>query len=199
MDRIQAEDLETREFFRIEDRLDLAYRFIEPNELESPNYSFDIAAIDKHHDLLKDLEILNKGANEILTKIAEDNAAIANYLRMIDHKIILLTKSLIYKADINKAKPRLVSLSEAGIAFGTNELLEKDKYLRIKLVLQPIFNEIAVYGKVVRVDHRENTKTADPDYHFWVAVYFTHLQNYDRQLLARYILHKQTAQRRGEI
>lgn len=198
MDKIQTNFTDERDFFRIDDKLELSYRFVTPNELESPNYAFDILAIDKHHDLLKALEILNKDTHEILNKIAEEEPTIANYLKIIDHKILLLTQSLIYKEDIKRASPRLVNLSESGIAFGTNESLKIDDQLRIKIVLQPLFQEIALYGTVIRVETRERAKKFDSEYPYWIALYFTHIQNSDRQLLARYILQKQTLKYKEE-
>ena len=198
MDRIQTKYLEAREFFRINDRLDLTYRLIEPNELETPNYSFDIAAVGENHELLKAMQILNKHSNEMLNNIAEDNIAVANYLRLIEHKIMLLTKSIIYKVDATKVNPRLTNLSETGIAFGAKESFAINDYLRVTLVLQPVFSEIAIYGKVIRIEPSENIRTADPEYRFWIAMSFTHAQNADKQILARYILHKQAVQRQGK-
>jgi hypothetical protein len=193
MDTIQSIVAEERNFFRIDDKLELSYRHIATNELNSPNYAFDILAINKHHDLLKALEILAKDSHEILNKIIEKEPNIANYLKLIDHKILLLTKSLTYKTEAkNITPPQLVNISESGIAFGTNEVLKINDQLRITFVLPPLLQEISLYGFVTRIGSQEKAKKFDPAYRYWVALHFTHMQNSDRQLLARYILQKQT-------
>lgn len=183
---------ECRQFYRIDDYIEISYRHVIDNELQAPNYEYDILANNQHHDLLHAMAALNRDMQELNTKVVEINTVIANYLKLLNHKINLLTKTIIAHPDQNHIRPQFVNISEGGIAFGTTELLHINDELRVKLILQPIFNEMAIYTKVTRIELRDEAKKFDPNFPYWVAMYYTHIQSNDRQLLARYILQKQT-------
>lgn len=193
MNTTPANFVETRECFRIDDNLELFYRqVLDNNELENPNYNFDITDNSQQHDFLTALAILNNETQELLPKIIEDDPLTANYVKILEQKISLLTKTIIYQTNSSPKPKHLVNLSEAGIAFGINEMVKINDIYRLKLILPPMLQEIAVYGKVTRVATKEQAKKFDPKYLYWIAIAFTHIRNSDRQLLARYILQKQT-------
>ena len=212
--------IEARQFFRIDDQIRLTFRLVDNNELTAPNYAFDVAAMDpKHHRLLTALHELNKGTEENLHKIADHNPLVANYLRSLEKKIQLLSRAIIYKSDPAAIPLRQVNISESGIAFGVNDAIiaaaspthgeeagvaedehthgiKVGRHIRLTLQLAPIADEIAIYGKIVRVELTTNNPAADQRYPYWIAIQFSHMDGADSQLLARYILYQQVAQRK---
>ena len=97
-----------------------------------------------------------------------------------------------------------VTLSESGLSFRHEQPLAPDSHLALKLVLFPAYFGLLLFGRVVQCtplvppDTDSASSATTPARLFNIGVEFSHVQESERELLARYILRKQAQQRREQ-
>lgn len=179
-----TEDTEDRrEYYRIEDMIAL--------EILPPEHAVTVAGSGSAHlfDLLGELHQLDFEAQLLLRQIAEGNRTLANYLKVQNKRIDLLSQALTQDLLQDIGPARQVVLSEGGISFNHDQPLAEDSVWKLKLVLMPQGLGMLLMARIASCQ-------AVDDGRFAIGTSFEALTDAQRQLLARHILQKQAAERR---
>jgi len=180
-----SSDEESREFFRIEDRVALRFAVAgqpqadQLNTLESPLF-----------DLLGELHLLDYESQHLLRQIAERDRTLASYLKGLNRRIDLLGRTLATELSGDLGPQQDITLSEGGLSFRHLQPIEPDTPLILSLILLPAPLGLRLKGRVIYC-----RKESEGDW--LVGVNFEDLGDAQRQLLARHIVQKQAQEIRA--
>ncbi|MEW8508499.1 MAG: PilZ domain-containing protein [Candidatus Thiodiazotropha sp.] len=178
---------ERREFFRIDDSIQVSYRVIAQNELPE-SIDEQLQGTDRFTVMTR-LQTISQHLSAPLHRIEQRDPDIADYLKALDEKINLLGQSFL--ADENELlnRPsRRVNLSAGGLAMDITEELTLGALVEIKLLLLPSYTGIIAYGEVVGI---ERTTGGDTAYPYHTRINFGLIRNSDQDALIRHITRRQ--------
>ncbi|MCB1875763.1 MAG: PilZ domain-containing protein [Chromatiales bacterium] len=189
---------ERRRYFRVDDVVSLNFSVIPADSLTAcierlergPESSFTLPA---------SLAAISQELRGNMEKIEQLNPTIAAYLRGLDRKIDLLSTVILKQQNEAPHVSRAVNLSAVGMAFRTEQALELDALLELKLLLYPSLTGILTYGKVIKCVHEPGI---DPDFPQRVAVEFAYMRDHDRDLLINHVVqcqYRQLQERRRSL
>jgi len=179
---------ERRQYFRIDDTVQLKYRVIQDVDIE--------AEIRHSHYEQNNLTELRNAYNVIDTrllvlmeKLHKKIPLIAETLSLINKKLSLMERMISHKEDLDESMYPVheVNLSANGMAFDTHTPIAENTNLKIELVLYPECHYIPLYAKVV--DCRK--KIEDSLHRFVIATEFVGICNEDQDKIIQHILKKQ--------
>lgn len=174
-----------REFFRVEDRINLRYCRVDPEALALPAEShFDNSEI---FWLMRELRAVDGEHHSRLRGLSEHDRELGLYLKGINRKIDLVAAALAaFDRMRSGVTPQDVLLSEGGLSFSADTPHPCGTLLALQLTLLPEYLGLALYGEVTSVDEQRGR----------IGVSFQRLREAERQILARHILQVQIAARR---
>jgi hypothetical protein len=176
-----------REFFRIDDSIQVSYRVITSEEIPS-SIEEQLRAGDRFTVMTR-LQELSQHLSASLHRIEQRDADIADYLKALDEKINLLGQSFLSEErELLDQPSRKVNLSAGGLAMDITEQLEVGSLVEVKMLLLPSYTGLLAYGEVLGVDKSE----ADhPEYPFHTRINFTLIRGADQDALIRHITRRQ--------
>jgi hypothetical protein len=178
---------ERREFFRIDDSIQVSYRLIKRNELPQ-SIDEKLQGTDRF-TLMTRMQNISQHLSAPLHRIEQSDPDIADYLKALDEKINLLGQSFLAQENDLLSRPsRSVNLSAGGLAMDITEKLELGGLVEIKLLLLPSFTGVVAYGEVVGI---EEVTTGDEAYPYHTRINFTLIRNSDQDALIRHITRRQ--------
>lgn len=183
---LTTDDAERREYYRINDRIALEITPLAPGATEEETAASDNTSL---FGLLSELHLSDFESQHLLRQVGDANRALSAFLRAQNKRIELLTQVMAQSILGSIGEPQAVVLSEAGLEFHYERALPTDSVLDLKMALMPQALGVMVQARVVRCD-------LAPEGHFDVGVEFINTSDAQRQLLARYVLQKQAAERR---
>jgi len=148
---------ERREAFRIETQAQLDYQLV-VDWAQAPS----LLELEKTHNPqgrnFQHLASYDHHLQTILNKMENLEPLQSQYLRILNHKISLLTSMIAYKAPLDEGSALLqdLSLSETGLAFWQKDPLEKQQVLQLRLKMGPRANTFFFYGQVVYALKQQN-------------------------------------------
>lgn len=178
---------ERREFFRIDDSIQVSYRIIEPGE--QPANLDDQHLQNDRFTVMTRLQTISQRLSAPLHRIEQRDPDVAEYLRALDDKINLLGQSYLAESSELLGQPSLsVNLSAGGVAMDVAEPLALGDRVEIKLLLLPAYTGVVAYGEVVGVEGSTEGNAAYPHH---VRINFTLIRESDREALIRHIMRRQ--------
>jgi len=181
-------DLERRQFFRIEDSVNLGYQLVDPATLREKLESLN-SGLDDEFMVMSSLAVISQQMTGVMRKIEAAQPDVADYLKALDRKVDLLGRAFLFQfSDLSEQPARAVNLSASGMAFTTAEAVDIGAILELRLLLLPSYAGLLIYADVVACDQEESDGGAG-EYH--VRVYFSRLRECDRDVLVRHILQRQ--------
>ncbi len=174
-----------REYYRIEDRIALDFSLIPSTEAHASEPLHDHSQL---FNLLSELNLMDFESQHLPRHISEHDRALANYLKIINKRIDLLSQALEHSLLGDIGAPRRVSISEGGISFNHSQAIATGSHLLIKMVLMPQALGLLLRAQVVHCQCRDSQ--------YEIGTEFEALTDTQRQLLARHILQKQALERR---
>lgn len=167
------------DFFQIHDCLPLEYETLDPNTaLNIPDS--DPGSL---FGLLGELQLLEHDSHQLLRQIGERDRALMSYLKLLSKRVDLVARALGLQLAADMDTPAAVTLSEGGMTFPSPEPLKIDEWITLRLLLPtPVGLNI-----VAQVAHCAHIASGE----YSVQISFSHLNDAQRQLLARHIIHKQ--------
>lgn len=172
---------ERRRYFRVDDKIALSTRVISPEDL-----SRALGRYERQRDELRLLNLLGQHQARHrgdLDGIARNYPEIAEYMRLLQAQIELLASLVATDPTVPEGPTHDVSLSPQGIRFYSPEPLEPDSLLELRLRLFPSRQRLMLYGRVVACDEAAEEAAGG----YTVAVEFRHIQDSDREALARHV------------
>lgn len=181
---------ERRRFFRISDTITLTYRSVAEQDIATRKRLFE----QEHESdfmIMSSLASITQQMSGLLHKIESSEPDIANYLKALDSKIDLLGRAFLsrYYYDVADQPIKAVNISASGISFNTAESFERGSFIELKLLLQPSFTGILIYGQVVSC---EQSDLSDSDSNYTLRVDFTHISSSDQDVLIRHVIKRQS-------
>lgn len=178
---------ERREFFRIDDSIQVSYRVIESAEL--PATIDDQRLQNDRFTVMTRLHAISQRLSSSFHRIEQRDPDMAEYLKALDEKIDLLGKSFLAEEEGMLGQPsRSVNLSAGGLAMDVSEVLTVGDLVEIKLLLLPAYTGVVAFGEVVDVAASQNR---DVEYPYHVRINFTLIRDSDQDALIRHIMRRQ--------
>ncbi|ROM91011.1 PilZ domain-containing protein [Pseudomonas brassicacearum] len=184
MSTLDEED--RREYYRIEDTIALEIRPLSAPEAAGQEVLQDASPL---FNLLSELHLSEFESQHLLRQISERDRNTANYLKVMNKRIDLLSQVVAQTVLGKFGEPQPVVLSEGGIEFEHHLAYPTGSHLAIKLLLMPQALGLLLRAKVTHCEP-ESFGT------FEIGTEFEALTDAQRQLLARYILQRQAHERR---
>jgi len=183
-----------RRFFRIDDEVNLFYTIVdEQTVLAASEVSDDLLS---SCSLITAMDVLDQEARLIMHRVEKKEPEIAEYLKIIDSKIKLLTQEISRQdKDISESSTRNANISATGMAFESEKPIKVGELLEIKLLLSSCFAVIAIFGRVVYC--KENAQHDDlmP---FQIGIDYINLKDQDREVLIKHVVKRQMQQIREQ-
>ncbi len=186
MSTLDEED--RREYYRIDDRIALEI---------SPLSAADAAGTDLLQDasplfnLLSELHLSEFESQHLLRQLSDSDRTLGNFLKAQNKRIDLLSQVVAQTILGHIGEPQPVVLSEGGVEFMQPQAIAPGTRLSVKMALMPQALGLLLRAKVTHCDAKASGQ-------FEIGTEFDAISDAQRQLLARYILQKQAAQRRKE-
>lgn len=178
---------ERREFFRIDDSIQVSYRVITHDDM--PESIDERLSGSDRFTVMTRLQTISQHLSAPLHRIEQRDPDVADYLKALDEKINLLGQSLM--ADENellKRPSRSVNLSAGGLAMDVTEKRAVGELVEIKLLLLPSYTGILAFGEVVGVEPATESDSAYP-YH--IRINFNLIRSSDQDAMIRHITRRQ--------
>ena len=178
-----------RRYFRIEDRIYLQTRTIDPAELDaklecfwSNRHQFSVrnefnSKLDEH---LADLHVIQNKMPEL-----------ARYLGVLQDQIDRLTEKVLPEQSKIEGEEIRVNLSAQGISFITDETFKPVDIVELTLKLQPSRQALIIFARVVLVEDHEDNDETDEYGLYRVSMDFEHIHEADREILVKHVHGKQ--------
>jgi c-di-GMP-binding flagellar brake protein YcgR len=183
---------ERREFFRIDDSVQVSIRLLRDDELT------DHAAeqvVERKFTIMTRMQSVSQGLSAALHRIEQKDPDVADYLKALDQKINLLGQTFLSSETELAMQPGMaVNLSAGGIALNSADPLEQGDRVEIKLLLLPEFVGILSQGEVI--DRTASSESAGFPHRLRIG--FSDISESDRDALIRHILRRQAEMLRRE-
>lgn len=145
---------------------------------------------NEHFAMLRELRRMDQESQHLLAAIGEQDRTLGSYLHHLNRKLDTAVRFMATLVPSNsQGSEQTISLSEAGLAFHADPAPAVGSVLALRLTLLPAFAGLAVYGRVVKAGDESTDGTL-------VSVNFEHLQDAERQVLARHVMQVQMAEQR---
>ncbi|MEX5688857.1 PilZ domain-containing protein [Pseudomonas silesiensis] len=179
------DDEDRREYYRIEDMIALEIRPLSAPEALGQEVLQDASQL---FNLLSELHLSEYESQHLLRQISERDRPLAAFLKSQNKRIDLLSQVIAITVLGQIGEPQPVTISEGGIDFQYPTPLAAGARLSVKLVLMPQALGLLLRARVIHCDRQGDG--------YAIGTAFEHATDAQRQLLARYILHKQAQERR---
>ena len=179
-----------RDFYRVECRALIGVRVLGdrlPRDASPASFFGENVQVSLSRELMR----IDQEYGQILHGIADRDRNLGNYLHAINRKIDALARHVLALApEAQDDVEQTVSISEGGIAFRADEALAAGTVLALNMTLLPSRLAVAVFARVV------GTQASADGHSLVVTTHFEHLQDAERQLIARHVMQVQMAEQR---
>ena len=181
---------ERREFFRVDDEVNLVYVKIDEKQVVEGSYVSE--NILGNWPLSEALEKVAQESALLLHKLTKSHPDVVDYLKIIDNKIELLAQAMVMQSgQFNKNNIRNANLSATGIAFDSEEAFQEGDYLEIKILLVNSMAVVVACGKVV---YCKNCQSDEGRHPYTIGVDYVSIKDQDRELLIKHVVKRQLQQ-----
>jgi hypothetical protein len=181
---------ERRQFFRVDDEVNLVYVKIDEKQIMEGSYVSE--NILGNWPLSSALEMVTQESALLFHKIANNHPDVADYLKLIDNKIELLGQAMVMQSgQFNKNNIRNANLSATGVAFDSEEAFQEGDYLEIKILLVNSMAVVVACGKVVYCKKSQSDEVRHP---YTIGVDYVSIKDQDRELLIKHVVKRQLQQ-----
>lgn len=173
-------DQERRQYFRINGNVSLDYKVVSETEMEQGMFpsKFEVSPF---FTLLTQLQELDHDSSYQLRKISQKDPALSLFLESLNAKIDAIARVVAANGmEFENLSRQNINLSEGGMSFISNEPVQADSYLAMKLVFEDNLTGLLVYGRVLHCVEQEDD--------FKIGIEFTDMPESSRTIVARHIL-----------
>lgn len=186
---------ERREYFRIDDSLHLTYRVVSDQDMPELKQRL-LEGGSENFSIMADLSAINQKMSACMRRIELKQPDVASYLRALDKKVEILGRNFFSReAELSTLPARAVNLSGNGFSIRCRELHQVGENLEIKILLEPSYSGVVLYGIVVSCDRDDE----DDVFPYSMRIHFTVIRASDQDALIRHVLARQSKQLREEI
>ncbi len=190
----EMEGIDKRDYYRLNDQVEITYRIVHRSDVRDtePDDFFELPA---GFHVTRGIYELGMEANEMLRGITDSNRQLGSFLHNLNKRIEILAHSVAAAnqpiADAEEDKNTVIS--EGGLSFHCNQLINKGEFLAIKMVLHPSLVGITSFAEVRHCGIIEKEST------YQVGIQFLNLSLNNQRLISRHILRRQSDDRRRRL
>ncbi len=183
------EELERRQYFRIDDQVRLSWRLLSPAE-----YGAILARPESERadpcSLVAQFHSISSQAAALLASIRKSQPEVAHYLTLLDKKLDLMGR-LIEGANFAEGEgPNAeVNISAGGLAFLSDGPVTTGSHLDLRIILYPSFVCVHPYAEVVYCREEQAGQ-------YRIGAEFSVISEPEREALVRHVMAHQSALRR---
>ncbi|MBD8594788.1 MULTISPECIES: PilZ domain-containing protein [unclassified Pseudomonas] len=181
-----SDEEDRREYYRIDDRIALEITILPASETAGEDMLQDASPL---FDLLGEMHLAEFETQHLLRQLGEADRAVEAVLKAQNKRIDLLGQVVAQTLVERIGEARPVVLSEGGLAFFQQQPMEENTRLALRIALMPQALGLSLKASVTNCIAVGNDQ-------FEIGTQFVDISDAQRQLLARYILHKQQVRRR---
>jgi len=179
-----------RRFFRIDDAINLYYRVVDEQTVVSASKMTD--EVLSSCSLVTALDVLGQQSRSALYRIEKKDEEIAEYLKIMDAKISLLSQAVLQQGnDLSESQLCNTNLSASGLAIEVDSPVKEGEFLEVKLFLSSCVAVILLYGKVIYCRKNTQENSVSP---FQIGIDYINLKDEDREILIKHIVKRQMQQ-----
>lgn len=180
-----------REYFRIDDEVDLNYRIIDGREAAESS-SHITENILSGCTLSTALDIISEESTRLLYRIEKSQPDLAHFMKLLDKKIDLLAQAIVMQdSQADKKNTCEINLSASGLAFNSDEALDVGVFLELKMLLVSVGALIVTCCKVI---HCKKNQPGDGRPAYLISVDFVNMKEQDQELLIKHLVKRQMRQ-----
>jgi hypothetical protein len=181
-----------REYFRIDDSIQVSFREVDPEELGSHLEALGEESHSDQFTVASQIISMRHESGALLRKISEHSPDIGAYLASMDRRLEILARAFsANKGTVDQQPVKTCNISASGLALHVNEPVKEGVYLEMRLLLMPSYTGLLVYGEVVSCQRQRHSEGEED---FLIRVNFSHIRESDRDLLIKHVI-----QRQGEL
>lgn len=180
-----------RDHYRLEDHVRVRYRHVSVSQLAD-----DPGELFKHSEsfpILKQLYRLDLESREMLRAIDAKNRELANFLGNLNQRVELLATAMRASDGEPGGFDSPARISEGGISFVGDKLIATGSHLALRLHFRDSLLALAAFAEV------RHCRLAEDGERYVVGTRFVSLPPGDRELIQRYIVHRQAEERRARL
>lgn len=181
-----SDEEDRREYYRIDDRIALEITIRPAGETADEDVLQDASPL---FDLLGEMHLAEFETQHLLRQLSDTDRTLEAVLKAQNKRIDLLSQVVAQTLLGHIGEPRPVVLSEGGLAFFQHAPMATHTRLGLRIALMPQALGLSLEARVTNCIELGNDQ-------FEIGTQFIDTTDAQRQLLARYILHKQQLQRR---
>lgn len=176
---------ERRRFYRIDDEIAVAIEAIENNLVEEAIQDFKENDPDNFTLRKYNFEIEQHIAD--LYKIDHKMPELGRYLRVMEKQIERIFDTVNSADNDCEMDKKDANISAQGIAFHSDQVIENDAMLKVKLMLMPSKIKLVIIARLVKIeavpDHPQGSHKISLD--------FEHIHEPDREILIKHLSSRQ--------
>jgi hypothetical protein len=184
MSTLDEED--RREYYRINDHIALEITPLAETDATGAEVLQDASPL---FNLLSELHLSEFESQHLLRQLGDSDRTLGNFLRAQNKRIDLLSQVVAHTLLGELGDTQAVVISEGGLECQMPQSFPIGSLVSVKIVLMPQALGLLLRARVTRADAMSLG-------HYELGLEFDGMTDAQRQLLARYILQKQAAERR---
>jgi c-di-GMP-binding flagellar brake protein YcgR len=183
------QDMERRNFFRIDDIALLCYRPVAKEEVGQSMNGDDQLTIDKL-SLKARFDSISRELQPLFRVIEAGSPEIAQYLSSLDRKLNLLSEYYVEVAmgDMDM-RPQKINLGAGGLSFISSSPIMAGSLLELRMVLLPENYGVYTYARVVNCVRCSDITPENTGYK--ISVEYERMSDEVRDIITRHVLNKE--------
>lgn len=184
-------DRDKRDYYRLPDTILIEFQRVTERDVENASAD-DFFTSDPNFHLLRDIYDLQLESNDLLRGVTQQNRQLGSFLHNLDRRIELLARSVVQsQSERNGLTDRQTEISEGGVSFLNDSILESGLFLALRMLFQPSCLGLACFAEV------RHCQLEDDEYR--IGARFSHPDYKTQRLLSRHIISKQAEERRARL
>ena len=202
------QNIDKRDHFRIADQIHVGYQRVKKADVDITDAGshFDL---DASFYLLRDIYELELESVELLRRISEKNRQLGSFLQNLNKRVDILCRgvsansSAYNKTNVAQINPEVL-ISEGGLSFISDEVINSGEHLALMLVFQPstlgltCFCEVRHCRLITEGPLTQNHPMEDHAL-YRIGIKFINLDAINQRMIARHIIRVQSDERRTRL
>jgi hypothetical protein len=211
------QNIDKRDYFRLADQIHVGYQRVKKADVDTTDAGshFDL---DASFYLLRDIYELELESVELLRGISEKNRQLGSFLQNLNKRVDILcrgvsaNRSANNKTNVAQINPEVL-ISEGGLSFISDELINSGEHLALMLVFQPSTLGLTCFCEVRHCRLTEGRLTEgrltegrltqnhpmEDHAHYRIGIKFINLDTTNQRIISRHIIRVQSDERRTRL
>jgi len=190
------EDRDKRDYYRLNDTILIEFQHVTERDSENADAG-DFFTSDPNFHLLRDIYELQLESRELLRAVNQQNPQLGSFLSNLDKRVEILARGVLQQSSQQLGSQqqglmqRQTEISEGGLSFLNESLIEPGQHLAMRLLFQPSYLGLACF---VEVRHCQLD-----DHEYRIGARFSQSDYRTQRLISRHIISRQAEDRRTRL